>query len=1188
MQLKYLEIQGFKSFPDKTRITFDDSYTAIVGPNGSGKSNISDAVRWVLGEQSTKSLRGGKMEDVIFGGTQLRKPMGFAQVSLCLDNMDARIAEVGGEVVVSRRFYRSGDSEYLVNGATVRLRDVREMFMDTGLGRDGYSIIGQGRISEIVAAKSSERREIFEEASGIAKYRFRKNEAHRKLEAAEDNLSRLRDILDELEGRIGPLTQQSEKAHRFLELADQRKSLEITLYCDTLRRARDNMRAQEDKIAVAAQDYANVEEQLRMVDEKIEQYSDRNRKFNADIETKNADILRKGEEAAAQESTVAVLQNDILHGQQQAEMLASEREALSSDGSGIAAEIDSRRLLIAQRQAEFQAVEQLIDEAEAELAELIESSEKSDLIRTETARRLTDLQTEVTDLRVANVAAASTAESLAARAAAIEETLPGLEQRLKTAQKEQEENQRYFDSLSEDIAARDNQIRGLSLKLDGRKQALAERNAELEKKDDEIRNLTHKAQVLRDMDKNMDGFSLGVRRVIEAAENRSLRGVVGTVASLIRIKNGNELAIETALGMAAQNIVVEDERAAKQAIGFLKETKAGRATFLPLDTIREARFDARERLSDNGVVGLASELVSSDKRYAAVVSSLLGRIVVAEDLDSASAAARRMNYRYRVVTLDGQVINAGGSYTGGYTARQGGVFTRKNEIDKLEKRVGELKKSAGAVREKRDGNQKEVSALEAELTAYTSEQITAKEDRIRAEAVLSRLASEIGSVSDAVNDAQAELAGNAASKNEKELLISGNEGKIAVLGEEIARLEQAAGDESASGDDFMARRARLTGLLGEHRIARVEKQKDIESIEQAVDALLRQGGAAQDRLAGIAAAVADIERLNAERKQQIDDALLGARTLREEAAQLRADIDAMVEQRAESECEVSQSQASYGSLAKQREDIARETARLEERKNALQSEFDGAAARLWEEYELTRVEAEKLCVPFESITELRQQVGALRAKIKALGTVNVGAIEELAEVTERFEFLSAQVNDVEKSKKELLELIARLESEMTVIFTKNFTEINNRFRTVFVELFGGGSANLSLSDENDVLESGIDIDVQPPGKVIKNLAALSGGEQALVAIAIYFSILAVNPSPFCVLDEIDSALDEANVSRFAAYLRRVTGRTQIIAITHRRGTMEGADTLYGVTMQEEGVSKLLKLGIEEAQLVISQ
>jgi len=1189
MHLKHIEIQGFKSFPDKTRISFNEPYTAIVGPNGSGKSNISDAVRWVLGEQSTKSLRGGKMEDVIFGGTQLRKSMGFAQVALCLDNDDKRVGEdVGEEVVVSRRYYRSGDSEYLINGASVRLRDVREMFMDTGLGRDGYSIIGQGRIAEIVSAKSEDRREIFEEASGIAKFRFRKNEASRRLEAAEDNLSRLRDILDELGGRIEPLTEQSEKAKEFIALSDERKSLEITLYCDTIERSRANMRAQDDKIAIAAKDYSEIEKKLLSINESIETMSDKNIKFNAEIDVRNAEIIKTGEEISRIESETAVLRNDVKHAEEQIEALMSERAGLTSDGNGILVEVDARKLTVAERKTELEALEHLIAEAESELNLLIEGSEKTNQKRGEIAKKLTDMQSETIDLKVSNLSVQSSLETSSARSALLEEQLPELQTRYNDLKKEFAENQKYYTALIKEINARTNQISGYTLKIEDRKRELDELNKELKSTDYETQELAHRAKVLGDMDKNLDGFSPGVRKIIAASETRELRGIVGTVASLISIKSGNELAIETALGVVAQNIVVMDERCAKQGIRHLKETRTGRATFLPLDTIKPSKFEARERLSDNGVIGLASELVKCDMEYNDIISNVLGRIVVAEDLDSASTVAKKMGYKYRVVTRDGQVINAGGSYTGGYTARQGGLFTRKTEIEKLHKKIEGLNKESKTTREKRDATVREVAQLEAEIVALNSEHMTGCEDKIRAEGVISRLNSDIETVGDALNDAQAELASIAAAQKDRKKLLSSSNEKLAAIASEIERLERSAGSESQSGDEFMQRRAELTTLLSERKIARVEKQKDIEGLEFAIETLLKQGDVAGDRVTNIDSAIDNLTAQNTEWQASIDGSVAAIEGMREAAAQHKRDIEKMIEERTQAERDVVQNQADYGNVAKQREDVGREISRLEERKVALQGDYDAALARLWDEYELTRNEADKLCVPFKNISELRQQVGSLRAKIKALGSVNVSAIEELKDVSKRHAFLSGQMSDVEKSKEELLKLIEQLEKEMTVIFTKSFSEISSRFRTVFVELFGGGSAKLWLSDETNVLESGIEIDVQPPGKVIKNLAALSGGEHALVAIALYFSILAINPSPFCILDEIDSALDEANVSRFAAYLGRLVDKTQIIAITHRRGTMEAADILYGVTMQEEGVSKLLKLGIEEAQLVISK
>ncbi len=1188
MHLKYLEIQGFKSFPDRTRVTFEEGYTGVVGPNGSGKSNLSDAIKWVLGEQSSKSLRGGKMEDVVFGGTQLRKPMGYAQVSLCLDNADGRIADVGAEIVVTRRYYRSGDSEYIVNGSPVRLRDVREMFMDTGLGKDGYSIISQGKIAEIVSAKSDDRRELFEEASGIAKYRFRKNEAAKKLDAAQDNLSRLRDILDVMEQRIEPLREQSEKAETFLALAQERKGLEITLYCDTIDRSRENLRRQDDKLEIARQDYARAEQGLEEMTARTEQLGEDNRRRNVEIEQFNSDIFSLNEQIAALESEIAVGRNDASHASGQIAELEARIRALSESDEEIERQIAEKETQAVQKGESLAQAGREIARAQQGLDELVSAAALRDKSRADTARRLSGLQAELTEQRVARVGAESASQTLGARARAIEEQLPALRERRAAADAELRENQAYLEAVRGDISDCENRIRGYSMKLTSRTDKLDAQQAELARRSGEISEITHKISVLQDMEKNMEGFQHSVRRVAEAAASHRLRGVVGTVASLLSVRRGCELAVETALGAAAQNIVVEDERAAKDAIAFLKDARAGRATFLPLDTIKPGRFDGEDCLQDSGVVGLASALVSCDARYQTVVSYLLGRIVVAEELNSASALARKLRYRYRIVTMDGQVINAGGSYTGGSSSRQAGLFGRKVEIEQLEARAAALRQEMRGAEEACESLKAEAAALEAEITAINSDLITHNEDRVRVEEQLVRQQQEADGLAESLEAAQRELAQIEAQRAEKESVIREGGARAELLAAEIARLESDAGEEDKTEDDFLRRRAELAELISQKRIEQAELQKDVEALAAAAESLRGRKSESGDAAAGLAAAVENLRRAAAQAEQLTAEKAALAQTLRAQIAARRADIERTAAARTETERQINELRAQYAGQTRQREEIGRELSRLEERKNALTAEFDATVAKLWEEYEMTQKEAQGFCVPFDSITELRAQVAGVRAKIRALGTVNVAAIEEYKQVTAQWQQLTAQVGDVERSKEELLRLIAELESEMRVLFTASFSEISRHFRQIFVELFGGGQANLSLTDGENVLESGIEIDVQPPGKVIKNLSALSGGEQALVAIALYFSILAVNPSPFCVLDEIDSALDESNVNRFAAYLARVAAHTQIIAITHRRGTMESADVLYGVTMQEEGVSKVLKLGIEEAQLVISK
>lgn len=1185
MFLKYVEIQGFKSFPDKTRLGFDRVLTGIVGPNGSGKSNISDAVRWVLGEQSTKSLRGGKMEDVIFGGTKTRNPMGFAQVSLCLDNSDKRIPDVGDEIIATRRYYRSGDSEYAVNGSPVRLRDLREMFMDTGLGRDGYSIIGQGRISEVVESKNTDRREVFEEASGIAKFRFRKNEAERKLVQAEDNLSRLRDIAGELESRIGPLKEQSEKAKKFLELSEQRRGLEITLYCDTIRRSHDNLHAQDEKIEIAKLDYKKIDDGIEDQNHIISELYEKNRTANVLVEECNTQIDERTERISALESQIAVLKNDIMHGERDLRSLEDDKSSLSNGDFDLKNKIESLEKEAADKMAEVEVLDKSISELELELDQLIENSAQSDAQRSELARMLTEVQQKITDIRVDIVAAQSVLETLGQREEMIQTTVPQERERLDAEKEEYSRIGEYLEQINNDLQGKENITNGFSLKLQNRRSRCDELSERLEEKDREVSLMRQRLNLLNDLERSNEGFMPPVRKVLSAKEKREIEGIVGTVGSLLTVNKGLELAIETALGASVQNIVVSNERAAKEAISFLKDSRAGRATFLPLDTIRPSKFEHSELLREPGVIGLASDLVDYEKKYDSVVRFLLGRILVTEDLDYASAVARRSNYRVRIVTKDGQVINAGGSYTGGYSAKNAGMFSRKGEIDSLEEKIKKILADTEEDRKRKDSLLIEIDTLSADLERAQNELTEMKEDKIRTESEMKRIGAIVEALEHNQELADQELQQIRQTRNERQNEIAKLESEIALRQADSERYENALASAD-SLDGFIEQRTNLMNTISERKLSRTEISKDAEGILASAEDLKRRGTEALDRLANLNSAMMRISDENESKKREIDNRISQVERLKDEIAHLRERIASSNTARDENDKEVIRIREKQNEMMQDREKIASEISRLEERKESLSNEYNSYLNRLWEEYELTIAEALPLCIEFSSVTELRQQVSSIRNRIRSLGNVNVAAIEEYDEVLSRYNFLSGQIKDVDDSRKSLLSLIEELESEMKQIFTVSFNEINSRFHRTFQELFGGGSANLYLSDETDILGSGIELDVQPPGKVIKNLSALSGGEKALVAIAIYMAILEVNPSPFCILDEIDSALDEANVVRFAQYLKRMVSETQIIAITHRRGTMEAAEVLYGVTMQEDGVSKVLRLGVEEAQLVI--
>ena len=1168
MVFKELEIQGFKSFPDKVKIRFDAGVTGVVGPNGSGKSNLSDAVRWVLGETSSRQLRAaGKMEDVIFGGTRRRGAMGFAQVRLTLDNADHTFDLDADEVTIGRKYYRSGESEYTINGQVCRLRDVYELLLDTGIGRDGYSVIGQGRIAEIVAAKSSERREIFEEACGIAKYRYRKTEAERRLAAAGENLERLRDILGELESRVGPLEKESAKAEKFLELSARRKTLEVTLWTDGVHRARETVRQQVRDYETAQADYERFDRETRAAEQEAEEIRMQAQQLTVAVERLNGDIRSITQQISGSESRIAVLENDILRNEESAASLREEISAGEQDSTEAQAALQRHRAVAKTMEAEGEKLAAEIDALNAEIARLTDASSASGARKDTLKAELADLTARRTEAQVAQAAAEAAGETARQRLPALEANAEESTAQRDEAKRDLEDTIKYRRMLEENEKQLANVRSGLELKLKSRKAALDDADAAEQKLGRELDAARQRLSVLRELEKNMDGYQ---------------NSVIGPVSAILTVEPGCEVAVETALGGALQNIVVENEAAAKAAIALLRNDNAGRATFLPLDTVQPGVF--RGRLS--GTARLASSLVQADRRYDNIVSNLLGRIIVVDDINEASRVARDNGFRSKVVTMDGQVVNAGGSFTGGSVQRSAGLFTRKQEMEELRVKAAKLQKDCLAAQEKTDRCKEQADALQAELTATASEQITAANDRVRAEAEQKRLEAAVQQQESTLAARQQEIDALKASLSESQ---SRAEGAAALQAELTAKVDLLTAEMNriAEGDDsFVAQQTVLNQKLSAKRLEQVTRQKDAELAYSQIAALEQR---AQDAAA---------------RRASLEESL-GALAQRSESC--RAEIAAIRQAKSDSQTEITQKEKAIREATEQRlerqqaetaalgrartssdsrEEMGREMARLAERKAAAETEYDQTVAKLWDEYQLSVSQAENLCVEFESLTALRAQVAELRGKIRALGSVNVSAIEEYKEVRARYDALVHQVTDVEESRHELIRMISKLSAQMREIFTDSFRAINENFGRVFTELFGGGEASLLLEDEADVLSCGIGIRVAPPGKVIKNLEALSGGEQALVAISIYFAILAVNPAPFCILDEIEAALDDANVVRFAQYLRRVSDKTQFIVITHRRGTMEAANVLYGVTMQEDGVSKLLRLDLEQVDATL--
>mgnify|MGYP002707003087 FL=1 len=1183
MVFKELEIQGFKSFPDKVKITFDAGVTGVVGPNGSGKSNLSDAVRWVLGETSSRQLRAaGKMEDVIFGGTRRRSAMGFASVRLTLDNTGHTLDVDADEVTIGRKYYRSGDSEYTINGQVCRLRDVYELLLDTGIGRDGYSVIGQGRIAEIVAAKSSERREIFEEACGIAKYRYRKTEAERRLTAAGENLERLRDILGELESRVGPLEKESAKAQKFLELSEQRKTLEVTLWTDSVHRARDTVRQQVRDYETAQSDYERFDGEAKAAEQEAEEIRMQAQQLTIAVERLNGDIRSITEQISGSDSRIAVLENDILRNEESIASLRSEIEAGEQDGAEADAALQRHRAVAAKMEAEGEKLAAEIDALNAELTKLADASYASGARKDTLRAEITDLTAKRTEAQVAQAAAEAAEETARQRLPALEQAVQEGTDQWETARQDLTDTIRYREMLTENEKQLANVRSGLELKLKNRKAALDEADTAEQRLGRELDAARQRLSVLRELEKNMDGYQNSVKAVMRAAGARRLRGIIGPVSAILKVEPGCEVAVETALGAALQNIVVENEAAAKAAIALLRSDNAGRATFLPLDTVQPGVF--RGRLS--GTARLASSLVQADARYDNIVSNLLGRIIVVEDINEASRVARDNGFRSRVVTMDGQVINAGGSFTGGSVQRSAGLFTRKQEMEELRIRAAKLQKDCLAAQEKTDQCKEQVDALQAELTATASEQITAANDRVRAEAEQKRLEAAAAQLETArnarrqeIDTLQAALADSRAKAEDAAKLQAELTAKIDRRTAEMSRI--AEGDDS-----FLTRQNALAQDLSVKRLEQVTRQKDAELAYSQIAALEQRARDAAARRTSLEESVAALAARSDACRAEIADIRQTRADSQTTIAQKEAEIREATQKRLARQQAETETLARARTAADSREEMSREMARLAERKAAAESEYDQTVAKLWDEYQLSVSQAEALCVEFDSLPALRAQVADLRGKIRALGSVNVSAIEEYKEVKARYDALVTQVTDVEESRNELSRMISKLSAQMREIFTDSFRAINENFGRVFAELFGGGEASLMLEDESDVLSSGIGIRVAPPGKVIKNLEALSGGEQALVAISIYFAILAVNPAPFCILDEIEAALDDANVVRFAQYLRRVSDKTQFIVITHRRGTMEAANVLYGVTMQEDGVSKLLKLDLEQVDATL--
>ncbi len=1177
MYLESLEMQGFKSFPDKIKLEFHKGLTAVVGPNGSGKSNIGDAVRWVLGEQSTKNLRGSKMEDVIFSGTTQRKAVGFASVTLNIVNNKGILQIPSDRVAVTRKLYRSGESEYLINGSQVRLKDVYELFMDTGLGRDGYSIIGQGRVAEIVSAKSGERREIFEEAAGISKFRYKKAEAERRLAAAQENIFRLTDIMGELESRVEPLRIQSEKAAKFLELSEMKKEMEISVWVKQLDDLKSKLSELSDKILINKNEYDAVEADISRIEEKAENIQNKMEESALKIEKLRAEILETEKANTGLHSDIAVFENDILHCNEAIADIEKQQKAAANSSDENRRIIDEKLELIKQADKDIEDTEKKYLAAAEKLNGLISEQDSFDSKYSDVSERLGKLYIKQSEFNIIISSADTVKSDIDEQLRKRREQEEQLREYAEELEKEKRDSDDGLKLLDEKTSETENRINGLTKLYSGRAEKLSLAKKEFEDIGFSVREKEQKIRLLTDLEKSMEGFANSVKQVLKASQSGQLRGVYGSVAQLINVESRYSLAIETSLGAALQNIVVDNEETAKRGIKLLQELKAGRATFLPTTSVKGTRLNEKGLDDCDGFVALAVDIVGFDTKFEGVFTSLLGRTAVAENIDTAAVIAQKYGYKFRVVTLDGQVVNAGGSFTGGSASRSSGVLTRKNEIEKLAAEKEKLSERLSAVKQNVEKMQAETDKLGFDIEGAKDDLRIIGEDKIRFEAEIKRIDAILEQTRQQISAAEENIKLFAQKIADTDKNVSDAKKNLNECEKEITELEKLASDSEEKRTDIREKREKLSAEMSDMKLYEMERSKDRDVLNSEIKQLEEQFSDIGDNSARLVLALEEQKNIIAEKERLIEERKAALENSKGAVEEINLKISEEQSARRTLEQTLNEDRVRVRSLNDEKEKYSREMTRLEERNISFQNNYDAIISDMQEQYGIYLSEASEIAKPVDDLPAVMRQLNSTKQKIRDLGNVNVAAIEEYKEVSGRYNFMKEQLDDVENSKRELERLIDELTDNMRRQFSESFNAINENFKQIFVDLFGGGKAELTLTDPSDVLESGIEINVAPPGKVIKNLSLLSGGEQAFVAIAIYFAILKIKPAPFCILDEIEAALDDVNVIKYAQYLRHFTDTTQFILVTHRRGTMEEADVMYGVTMQEKGISKVLRL-----------
>lgn len=1177
MYLKALELRGFKSFPDKTRLEFEKGITAVVGPNGSGKSNISDAVRWVLGEMSPKSLRGSKMEDVIFAGTANRTQTGFCEVSIIIDNAQKELPGDTEEIKITRKYYRSGDSEYRINDKPSRLKDIYELFLNTGIGREGYSVIGQGKISEVLSQKSDERRHIFEEAAGISKFRYRKNDAQKKLNETDTNLIRLNDIASEISTRLGPLERDAENAKKYLALADEKKTLEVSIWLDKLNKSDSKTKLLEEKHKNAKSSYEEKQREDELLEAAIDGLYNKKQFVVGKSEELRNEIELLENEKNKLETLNSISQNDISHHNERKTALEAEIKIADTDiKSGLEKELETAKELCLEKtkvaealSQELSEMENDLDTAKKEYADLEKRIEENDA----DIRRKSDVLTE---LKINEAAEYTSEKSEAERRGFLDEEINKATEELEQTYKYHEAantRKAEFEAEKNQLLADIEEEKSNLDQLMAKKENLAKQKHEYAA---EYAANSHRREALEKMDALMEGYPGSVKAVLNSSE---LQGICGPVSRLLTVSGEYVTAIETALGAAVSNIIVEDEESAKSAMRFLKSTGGGRATFLPLTSVNGKSISEPGIQSNRGYIGIASDLVDYDKKYKTVADYLLGRTIVTDNIDNASFISRKYGFKYKVVTLDGQVINAGGSYTGGSVAVTTGIMSRNSDIAALDKTIEEILKKSKKLNEEIAENNEEIQASEEYIDGLKNDLASADSGLYRANNDIKLHEEHIEACSARLKNMHAQLEEFDSEKTKERLLALTAKRMEAEL--DLQNAENHKNELNSLADSSFEKLSGMQNKLAELRMNKISAEKDVENAEaqikstalrlsentKRVMALNDELQAIEKQLSGIAF---DIEK----NRDELEKAKLSIE-------EKRSELTLQIQEANRIEGETVKKREAQKELIRDKEAFFEEMTQLASSLDRCRSEYDILTAKLFEEYILTYSEALALNLPAPQ-PNAEKELATIKGKIRALGHINVNAVEEYKETKERYDFMSKQISDLEDAKKSLENVIKRLESDMKRLFADAIEKINTGFKRIFAELFGGGNADIVITDPENMLESGIEINIQPPGKMVKNISLLSGGEQAFTAIALYFAILEVNPAPFYIFDEIEAALDDVNVNRFAAYVKK-NSDTQFIIITHRRGTMEIADTMYGVTMQEKGVSSFLKVNMEDVE-----